>query len=280
MNHVLTPQQVEAFNREGFVGQIRVLDADKLAVLNQRIADFESQRPADVAWAFDIKANLLFDWVYELGCLPTIVGAVQDLIGNDVYMTNAVFRIKKPGSSIDYGWHQDSARIEMTPSFVIVYISLSDSTAENGGLRVIPGTHDRVYPFTLHATAGQQKRKVARTTGVDETLAVDCLLKAGEMVIFHSNVVHGSAPNYSDGRRVAILYDFAPGAAIQSAGMSSGQLVAGQASENFGLEPVPETGLTDANVLMRRHYLTTYPENPLMGPLDPGERPTFPDRPY
>ena len=281
MGKFLNQAQVDGFQRDGFVSNLAVLSPAEVAALNAHTEAFEAERPQDLAWAFDIKANLLFDWVYELGRHPLLLDAVEDLIGPDILMTNATFRIKNPGSRIDYGWHQDSARIEVKPAFVIVYVALSPATAENGCLRVIPATHDRVRPFTLTEGPGQLNRLVARVVGADPDKAVDLTLEPGEIAIFHGNAVHGSAANTSDKRRVAILYDYTPAQARQHVGRGSGQLVRGVDTwGHWGHEPVPEPGLTEANVLNRRAMLSTYHENVLMGPRLPGERVTFPDRPY
>ncbi len=281
MGKFLSQAQIDGFRRDGFVSRLPVLSSDEVARLNALTEAFEAARPQDLAWAFDIKANLLFDWVYELGRHPLLLDAVEDLIGPDILMTNATFRIKNPGSHVDYGWHQDSARIEVTPSFVIAYVALSPATIENGCLQVIPATHDRVRPFSLTEGPGQRKRLVARVIDVDPSQAVNLELEPGDVAIFHGNAVHGSPANISAMRRVAILYDYTPAAGRQNIGMGSGQLVRGRDPYGFwGHEPVPEPGLTEANVLERRRILSTYHENVLMGPRLPGETVTFPDRPY
>jgi hypothetical protein len=46
---------------------------------------------------------------------------------------------------------------------------------------------------------------------------------------------------------------------------------------NFGHEPVPVGSCTPESA--RRRILTSYPENPLMGPLDPDGVIDFPDAP-
>lgn len=281
MGKFLSREQIDGFTRDGFVSRLPILDPAEVARLNALTEAFEAERPQDIPWAFDIKANLLFDWVYDLGRHPLLLDAVEDLIGPDILMTNATFRIKNPGSPVDYGWHQDSARIEVKPAFVIVYVALSPATAANGCLRVIPGTHGHVRPFTLTEGPGQRKRLVARVIDVDPSQAVDLELAPGEAAIFHGNAVHGSQANVSDGRRVAILYDYTPAAGRQNVGMGSGQLVRGADSHGFwGHEPAPEPGLTEGNILARRHILSTYHENVLMGPRLPGESVTFPDRPF
>ena len=103
-------------------------------------------------------------------------------------------------------------------------------------------------------------------------------LRAGEVAIFNANVVHGSAPNRSSAARVAILHDYTPTAGRQSVGRGSGQLVRGHDRfGHFAHEPAPSPDF-EANVLARRRILTEYPENILMGPLEPGAPPDFPDR--
>ncbi|MBY6262759.1 phytanoyl-CoA dioxygenase family protein [Azospirillum sp. 412522] len=281
MGKLLSDAQIQGFRDDGYVSGIPVLDPAEVADLVARTEAFEAERPQDVAWAFDIKANLLLDWVYRLGCNDRLLDAVEDLIGPDLLMTNGVYRNKNPGSAVDYGWHQDSARIQVEPCFVIAYVALSPATPENGCLRVIPGTHDRVRPFSLTEGSGQRRRLVARVIDVDESAAVDLALAPGEAGIFHSNLIHGSAPNRSDARRMALLYDYTPAEARQNVGHGSGQLVRGTDRwGHFAPEPVPEPGLTEANVLGRRAILSTYHENVLMGPRLPGETVTFPDRPY
>jgi hypothetical protein len=277
----LTQGQVERFRTEGYLSGLPVFSAAEADVVRARIERFEATRPADVSWAFDIKANLLFDWVYEISADARALDMVEDLIGPDILVTNTVFRIKEPGSRTEYGWHQDSARILVEPAFVILYLAISESTAENGGLRVIPGTHDRVRPFDIVVnTDGQARRRVARTRDVDAARAVDLVLAPGEAAIFSGNLIHGSASNRSTARRMAILTDYTAAHARQSIGRGSGQLVRGDDRwQNFAPEPVPVGDCTRDDVLMRRKTLQTYPENPLMGPLAPGETIAFPDAP-
>jgi ectoine hydroxylase-related dioxygenase (phytanoyl-CoA dioxygenase family) len=192
-----------------------------------------------------------------------------------------VFRIKEPGSATTYGWHQDAARIEVTPCFVIAYLAITESTPENGGLRVIPGSHRSVLPFEVAVNDdGQAQRKVARTLDVRESEALDVTLGPGEVAFFSGLLVHGSGPNRSRQRRIAILTDYTAAHARQSQGRGSGQLLRGaDAWGHTAGEPVPAGSSIDANAAMRRKVLSAYPENPLMGPLAPGEAARFPDDP-
>jgi hypothetical protein len=278
MNKLLSQPQVDRFTSDGYVSAIPVLDADEVAALAHEIEAFERRYPEDVAWAFDIKCNLLLDWVVAAGTHRLVLDAAEDLLGPNIFLTDAVFRIKEPGSAIEYGWHQDSARIQVEPCFVIVYLAVTAATRKNGCLLVIPGSHGQVKPFFVVETAGQRERRVARVENPDVSRAVPLELAPGEAAFFSANLIHGSEPNRSDRRRIAILYDYTAAHARQSVGRGSGQLVRGEDHwQHFGHEPFPERGFTRANAATRRAILRAYPENPLMGPLEPGTAPRFPD---
>ena len=274
----LTREQVDGYRRDGFLSGIPVFSPPECTRFRETAERFRSEHPRDRDWAFDIKCNLLFDWVYANATHPRLLDAVADLLGEDLLLTDSVFRIKEPGSGTHYGWHQDSARIVVDPAPAIVYVAISDATVENGCLAVIPGSHDRVHPFDLVENPGQAHRRVARLREVDPSRAVYMELRSGEIAIFSANVIHGSAPNRSSAARVAILHDYTPTAGRQSVGRGSGQLVRGHDRfGHFAHEPAPSTDF-EANVLARRRILMEYPENILMGPLEPGAPPDFPDR--
>lgn len=270
--------QVEHFRAHGFLSGVPVFTPAECDAFRAAAERFEAEYPADRNWAFDIKCNLLFDWVYANATHPRLLDGVADLLGEDLLLTNSVFRIKEPGSATHYGWHQDSARIVVEPAPAIVYVAISAATRANGCLAVIPGTHDRVRPFDLVENPGQAHRRVARVRDVDPGRAVDLELEPGEVAIFSANLIHGSAANRSGARRFAILHDYTKAAARQSVGKGSGQMVRGRDTVgHFAHEPAP-TDSFEANVRMRRAVLTAHPENILMGPLAPGARPEFPDR--
>ena len=281
MSKRLSRLQRDQFEELGYVSGIRLFDPGECAEIKARIEAFEAERRDDTAWAFDIKANLLFDWVYRIGAHEGTLDVVEELLGPNIFNTNTVFRIKEPGSDTSYGWHQDAARIEVTPCFVIAYVAITESTPQNGGLRVVPGTHRSVLPFEVTVNEdGQALRKVARTLGVREEGARDLSLAPGEAAFFSGLLVHGSGPNRGRNRRIAILTDYTAAHARQSSGKGSGQLLRG--TDKWGYiagEPAPVGSCTDRNVTLRRDILTAYPQNPLMGPLAPGEKARFPDRP-
>lgn len=229
MARTLSRSELDHFNEQGYVSGLRLFEPGECAEIRDRIEAFEAERPEAAAWAFDIKANLLFDWVYRLGAHGPMLDAAEDLLGPNIFNSDTVFRIKEPGSGTRYGWHQDAARIEVEPPFVIAYLAVTGATPDNGGLRVIPGSHRSILPFEIVVNSdGQAERKVARTLNPREGDVVDLALEPGEVAIFSGRLVHGSAPNRSDRRRIAILTDYTAAHARQSRGRGSGHSTEGR----------------------------------------------------
>lgn len=265
--------------RNGYVTALPGLSSGEVAETLRHVDAFRKSRAQDVRWAFDIKCNLLFDWVYRCVVQPRVLAAVEQLLGANVFATNSVFRIKTVGSNTQFGWHQDSARIQVDPCFVIVCLALTENTEENGCIEVIPASHLEVQQFdTTLNPDGQAERLVARTRDVDESKRVQLELAAGEMAIISGNLVHRSKPNRSRKERIALLTDYTASHARQHLGQGSGQLVLGK--DNDGViahEPVPRGNCVDEDVIRRREILHRYPENPLMGPLPEDGSVRFPD---
>ena len=188
MGKRLTQSEIGSFHEHGYLPGVDVFSEEECGVFRSKVEAFERARPEAVGWAFDIKTNLLFDWVYELSGDPRLLDLIEDLIGPDVLLTDSIFRIKEPGSATFYGWHQDAARIQVEPGFVLAFIAISEATPDNGCLRLIPDSHHEVHPYTL---VGYSHRQLARVREVDESQAVDLVLAKGQVGLLHCNTIHG-----------------------------------------------------------------------------------------
>jgi hypothetical protein len=145
--------------------------------------------------------------------------------------------------------------------------------------RSFPDRIDESYPLEVcENKAGQAMRKVARTLDVSENNALNVKLSPGEATIFRGRLVHGSAANHSSTRRVSILTDYTAANARHAHGQGSGQLVRGTDTWRYvAQESIPLGDSEEVDVIRRRHFLNSYPENPLMGPLESNKPPQFPD---
>jgi phytanoyl-CoA hydroxylase len=90
---------------------------------------------------------------------------------------------------------------------------VDDSTLENGCLRVIPGTQntdltdldDYEHPETPNVLDSG-----INPDTIDESKAVDLILKAGDVSIHHPNVIHGSNANTSPKWRRGLTIRYIP----------------------------------------------------------------------
>jgi phytanoyl-CoA hydroxylase len=113
-------------------------------------------------------------------------------------------------------WHQDGSpwadRLAGARALTM-WIALDDADATNGCLRVIPGSHRLdVAPLRPNTVAPSLFGVEMDPALVDETLAVDVALRAGDVSVHHPHVIHGSGPNPSGRprRAIAIRYRAVP----------------------------------------------------------------------
>jgi ectoine hydroxylase-related dioxygenase (phytanoyl-CoA dioxygenase family) len=136
--------------------------------------------------------------------------AVDDLIGPDILVHTTSLFCKQPHDPAFVSWHQDAHNWRLDdPKLVTAWVALTDSTPENGCMRVIPGTHRgrldheaRPHRDNMLATG------LSVADAVDESSAVDFVLAPGQASLHHADLVHGSRGNGSDGKRIgfAIRY--------------------------------------------------------------------------
>lgn len=171
------------------------------------------------------------DWFQELDCsLPgdTIYGdtpmhfgpaifnlitgqrmldMVEDLIGPEI-TSNPIqhIRIKPPSRDLagdeirahitSTDWHQDRAvALEEadTTTMVTVWCAVTDATAENGCLQVIPGGHKHdILPHCARTQTG------IADGFIDEDKASPLPVRSGGVVLFHPLTPHGSLVNQTD----------------------------------------------------------------------------------
>jgi non-heme Fe2+,alpha-ketoglutarate-dependent halogenase len=150
------------------------------------------------------ECHLHYQWAGDLATHPTILDAVEDLIGGNILVHSSTIFAKDTGDQRFVSWHQDSYYWQLSePRLVSAWIALTDSGTENGCLRVLPGTHTRHF---VHIEQRHENNILGKgltvSEGLDFATAVDVVLKAGEMSFHHANIVHGSQPNTSTGPRI------------------------------------------------------------------------------
>jgi len=149
-------------------------------------------------------------YLYEMVMNPGILDLAEGIVGPDFYCWASSFFIKEPHTNSTVGWHQDAYYWPMKPHHTVtVWLAFDDVDAENGAMKVIPGSH-------LHGIM-QHKRSVETTsvltleleTGTfSEAEAVQFKLKAGEVSLHDDRIVHSSPANPSPRRRAGLTFRY------------------------------------------------------------------------
>ena len=85
---------------------------------------------------------------------------------------------------------------------------LTDTAADQGAFACIPGFHHHLLPWLANLPQDVDPREEVRKRHAQE--AVYVAGKAGDLVIWHSRLPHGSSPNTSDSPRVAQYISMMP----------------------------------------------------------------------
>ena len=202
----MSPIDVESYGRDGVFFPVQVLTATEVEHFRSRVEDLENRlggrpKPSDL-----MQPHLFHRWAYDLVIHPAVLDAAEQLLGPDILVHSASIFSKHPRTADFVSWHQDGHYWKLdAPRLVSAWIALTPSDPENGCLRVMPGSHrhDRL-PHTDHPGAANNllASGLEIAVDVDESEARDVVLAPGQMSLHHVNIVHGSNPNRSSGRRI------------------------------------------------------------------------------
>jgi non-heme Fe2+,alpha-ketoglutarate-dependent halogenase len=197
------------FERDGVVYPIRVLSPEKISRYLACFSEIEDLLGRPIKRMGN--PALHFSWAYRLATEPTVLDAVEEILGSDLLISGTLIFCKYPHDPAFVAWHQDTfySNLDLTPS-VSAWIALLDSTPENGCMRVVPGSH--LQGTLLHQETRAPDNLLRRgeeiQVEVNEADAIDLVLSAGEMSLHHHAIIHGSRPYRSDTKRLGFIVRF------------------------------------------------------------------------
>ena len=214
MELILNDDQLQQFDTEGWLFFENVFNTEEVALLNEeahrifamdreevfRESDGKTARTAFAAQNYN-------DAFHRLGRHPRLVGPVRQLLGGDVYMHQFKLNAKAAFNGDVWQWHQDFGTWhrddEMPePRAMNISLFLEDVTEFNGALMFIPRSHKS---GVIDAGHDLKTTSYPLWTIDDDTIArlveeggiIAPKGKAGSVIMFHSNLVHGSPSNMS-----------------------------------------------------------------------------------
>jgi len=251
----LSADEISRYQNDGVVAPITVMPRSVAQELRRRLESAEKSFPQQIGPEKRNNAHYVLACLDEIVHHDEILDAVECLIGPDIILTNTVLFIKEPNSLHHVTYHQDATYMGLDPQdSLTAWIALTESTRENGCVRMIRGSH--LLDIQQHTDTFGEDNILTRgqqIENIDEEHALDIELEPGQMSLHHARTIHGSRPNKSANRRIGIaLQSFAHPSTRQVHGEDYALLVRGSDDYgNFTKGPRPKAEVDLANVEFR-----------------------------
>jgi len=226
-------QQIQQFNRQGFIVERGLANTETCKAMVNQIKsslqpplaplEFETDvhypgSPADrLSEGGDTPRRLLHaytrDAVFrEWSKSPAIVERVKQLINAERIEVSQnhhnCIMTKHPGFSSATLWHQDFRYwLFDQPELISVWLALGKEFDKNGGMHLIPGSHqheldrgyyDAAYFLRTDLTENQEL--------IDSAISAD--LEAGDVLFFHCKTLHAAGRNQTDEVKYSLVFTY------------------------------------------------------------------------
>jgi len=159
---------------------------------------------------------------------PSVVQAVTTLLDSDpahlVQAHHNCIMTKHPSFSSSTMWHQDFRYWHFQRNaLVTAWLALGKETAHNGCMRLIPRSHamtldkSRFDEASFLRTDLLENRKL-----IHETVRAE--LRPGDVLLFHSGLLHAAGRNQTDQRKLALVFTYRSGSNLALAGSHSASI--------------------------------------------------------
>ncbi len=209
----LTSEQLTGFDEQGYLFLPDCFSDEEVAVLRTEAEEIyksdrkEVWRESSGAPRTAFAAHTYNEAFGILGAHPRLIGPVEQLLGEKLYMHQYKVNAKAPFDGELWQWHQDYgtwARDDGMPEARAMNIAvfIDEVMAINGPLMIIPKSHKHgvfdaghdleTTSYPLWTLDKETITKLARDGGIIAPTG-----KPGAVLMFHGNLVHASPPNIS-----------------------------------------------------------------------------------
>ncbi|WP_370458892.1 phytanoyl-CoA dioxygenase family protein [Aggregicoccus sp. 17bor-14] len=225
----LSPEQCRRFAEEGYLVLPRMVDAATCAQLREEAQAHVRHSPEPAEYEADVaypgapasrdaeggrtvrrllqahaRGPLFAAWLQD----ARVLGAVSQLLGGAVKQARAhhnCVMTKQPRFSSDTGWHRDVRYWAFTShELVTSWLALGREYPENGGLKVLPGTHTLTLP-PEHYDAAQFLRPEVPENAALIARSTDVRLEPGDVLLFHARLFHAASRNHTAETKYSVV---------------------------------------------------------------------------
>ena len=213
--------QIGRYRRDGFLLIPNAIPGETLTLWRKLALDLENRVKLNYQESsysgkdrLILRQNQLLsvfpDALLDLLASPPLVEIASKLSGPGTVPLSSDLMYKRAGRESLVLWHQDAPHNRRFP-YLNIGIYLDDSPVGDGCLRYVPGSQEK-----LQDVCGLTKRYGWNIPG-----AVDCPVKAGDIIVHDIMVLHSSKIKISDPARRTIYIEMRPVAAIVDQGVQS-----------------------------------------------------------
>ncbi len=184
-----------------------------------------------------INAHVVMPMAARIACDASILDMVEGILGPDIMVFSAEFFVKEPNTRQIVSMHQDLTYwgLGAIDGLVTAWIPLSPATPDSGCMEFVRASHkNAILP---HEDTFAEDNLLSRGQEVQVDVAEDdkttIELHPGQMSFHHGLTIHGSGPNSSGDRRIALVVRYIrPDMAQQEGGEDFAMLARGE--DRFG----------------------------------------------
>lgn len=208
----LAGEQIEQYRKDGYtLFKQPVFTADQFARLKAIFEENLAKYGEDNLDTMHFRDARLLEFLLS----DEVLDLVQPLVGPNIGLWSSHFISKSAGIGKATPWHEDSAywngRVSTMEGICTVWLAIDDVDAENGAMKVIPGSHDNGFSEyeSIDATRNIFGTQI-KPDQIDEGQAVTFELKAGEASLHEARIIHGADANTSTRRRAGYTMRYFP----------------------------------------------------------------------
>lgn len=228
----LPQQQIAAYERDGFLlledlfsdaetqvllDEVKRMSGDSsIVAMEESITEPGSNEVRSIFRVHEIStmlANLARD--------PRLINVARQILGSEVYMHQSRANMKPGFKGKEFYWHSDFETWHVEDGMprmraLSCSVLLSDNNACNGPLMLVPGSHQQFVSCQGLTPENHYKQSLKKQEyGVPDPLSLQLLVeqggikpmtaKAGSVVFFDCNTMHGSNGNISPWPRANVF---------------------------------------------------------------------------
>ena len=253
------------YDINGYYLPIETLCLNEVNVAAKRLENIYFNPPKNIKHPWNLQAHLLANWIYDLCISPTLLDAVEKVIGPNILIQSADIFIKPPHGKKHINWHQDANYWGLDPyELVTGWIALTDVNIDNGCMSYLPKSHlnnkiDHIETFEENSdlTRGQEIN-----LSINNNDIVPVILKKGQAALHHCLLAHGSGPNKTNLSRIGIAIRYLPTHVNQTKGPPISMILARgvDSYKNFKMDKIPSGDFN--NEAIAEHDIASSPHAP------------------